>query len=70
MSQAFYARFFAALYLGESWYDFYRRKGSVHARARAVVLFDRVMAGELDVVEEAVNCPEIYPTYNETITEE
>ena len=51
MSQAYYARFFAGMYLSEGWYDYYRRKQVVHARARAVVLFDRVMAGELDFEE-------------------
>ena len=51
MSQAYFARFFAALYLSEGWYDYFARSGRAHARARAVVLFDRVMAGKFDVAE-------------------
>lgn len=54
MSQAYFARFFAALYLSEGWYDYYARSKRIHARARAVVLFDRVMTGRLDVMEVSV----------------
>ena len=51
MNQAYYTRFFAALYLSEGWYDYFARSKRIHARARAVVLFDRVMTGRFDVVE-------------------
>jgi hypothetical protein len=37
------ALFFAALYVGEGWYDKYASSGCLHARTRAVVLFDRVI---------------------------
>ena len=40
------ALFFAALCVGEGWYDKYALRGSLHARTRAVVLFDRVINGE------------------------
>lgn len=36
-------RFFAALYLSSDWNNYYERTGNVAARARAVVLFDRVI---------------------------
>ena len=49
MTQTYYAWFFAAMYLSEGWYDMYARTGSIHARTRALVLFDRVMAGEIGV---------------------
>jgi hypothetical protein len=39
-------RLFEALYLSEVWYGYWRSKGSVYAKARAMVLFDRVMANE------------------------
>ena len=50
MSQAYYARLFAALYLSADWYGYFERSGRAHARARAVVLFDRVMTGRLDAM--------------------
>lgn len=39
------SRFFAALYVSEGWYDRWRRTGSVYAKARAMVLFDRILLG-------------------------
>jgi len=40
-------RLFAALYVSEGWYSAWlTRKNRPYYRARAVVLFDRVMAGE------------------------
>lgn len=40
-------RFFAALYVSEGWYSAWlTRKDRPHYRARAVVIFDRIMAGE------------------------
>ena len=48
MSQAYYARLFAALYLSADWYGYFERSGRAHARARAVVLFDRVITGKFD----------------------
>jgi hypothetical protein len=35
--------FFAGLYLSEIWYSKFERDGSIHAKARAIVLFDRVI---------------------------
>ena len=46
MTQSFYAWYFAAMYLSEGWYDKFARTGSIHARTRAVVLFDRIMTRE------------------------
>ena len=41
-------RLFAALYIGEVWYNAWETKRcGIHARARAVVLFDRVLNGRL-----------------------
>jgi len=34
-----------ALYLSAGWYDRYARTGSVHSRAKAVVLYDRILTG-------------------------
>ena len=34
---------FAALYVSEGWYDTWVRRKSLHAKARAVVLYDRVL---------------------------
>ena len=51
MNQAYCARFFAAMWLSEGWYDYYARSKRIHARARAVVLFDRVMTGRLDALK-------------------
>jgi site-specific recombinase len=34
---------FMALYISEGWYDQWFRTGDVHAKARAIVLFDRVI---------------------------
>lgn len=42
------ALLFSALYVSEGWYDKYKRVDSVHAKARAMVLFDRVLNQELD----------------------
>ena len=51
MSQTYYTRFFAAMWLSEGWYDYYARSKRIHARARAVVLFDRVITGRLDAMK-------------------
>ena len=37
--------FFAALYVSEGWYENWRWTSRPHSRARAVVLFDRVLTG-------------------------
>ena len=34
---------FAGLYLSEIWYSYYKQSGSIHAKARAMVLYDRVI---------------------------
>ena len=42
------ARFFAALYISEGWYDgWLRHPRRIHWKARAVVLFDRVLCDDL-----------------------
>lgn len=41
------ALLFAALYLSEGWYEAWRSKGSLHGKARAMVLFDRAMSGKI-----------------------
>lgn len=35
--------FFAGLYLSEGWYSKWENDGSLYAKARAIVLFDRVI---------------------------
>ena len=42
------ARFFAALWLSEAWYLDWIRTRRLHRRARAVVLYDRVLCGEME----------------------
>jgi trimethylamine:corrinoid methyltransferase-like protein len=37
------ALFFAAMYHSESWYEHWRITGNLHSKARAIVLFDRVL---------------------------
>jgi len=39
--------FFAGLYLSEGWYEHWRVTGSLHSKARALVLFDRVITQRL-----------------------
>lgn len=34
---------FAALYVTEGWYEEYRRTGSLYAKTRAVVVYDRCL---------------------------
>lgn len=42
------ARFFAALYISEGWYDgWLRQPNRIGWKARAVVLFDRVLCNDL-----------------------
>jgi hypothetical protein len=40
------SRFFAALYVSEIWHGRWRSDGCLFSKARAVVLFDRIIAGE------------------------
>ena len=41
---------FAALYVSEGWYDNWRRHPNrIHSKARAMVLFDRVLNQEMRV---------------------
>lgn len=46
-SLAPHALLLAALYLSEIWYEYWRSEGSVYGKARAMVLFDRTLAGRL-----------------------
>lgn len=46
------AQFFAALYVSEGWYEGWIRTGRIHRRARAVVLFDRVLNGQYGLIGE------------------
>lgn len=39
-------RLFAALYVSEAWHSHWRSSGSLSSKAKAVVLFDRLMAGD------------------------
>lgn len=41
------ARFFAAMWLSEGWYEAWRMRGRLHYKARGIVLFDRVLCGEM-----------------------
>jgi hypothetical protein len=38
---------FAALYMSEAWYDNWLRTKKLHSKARAMVLFDRVLNEEI-----------------------
>ena len=42
------ARFFAAMWLSEGWHERWLIFRRPHYRARAAVVFDRMMAGEID----------------------
>jgi hypothetical protein len=42
-----FALLFAALYISEGWYDNWRRTKKVYSKARAIVLFDRVINQEI-----------------------
>lgn len=39
------SRLFAALYASEVWHSYWRSHGSVYAKARAMVLYDRIITG-------------------------
>ena len=41
------SRFFAALYITEIWHAYYRESGSLFGRAKAVVMFDRIITGQM-----------------------
>lgn len=47
------ALLFAALYLSEGWYERFRSRRSVAAKARAMVLFDRAMSGKIGLAKES-----------------
>lgn len=38
-------RLFAALYASEQWHSFWRSHGSLYAKARAIILYDRIITG-------------------------
>lgn len=42
------ALLFAALWVSEIWFDAWRVHGRIHSRARGIVVFDRVLNGEMD----------------------
>ncbi|WP_180838871.1 hypothetical protein [Variovorax sp. RO1] len=44
MNQALY---FAALWVSECWYEAWRDEGRLHSKARGIVVFDRVLNGEI-----------------------
>lgn len=55
-----FERLFAALYISEVWYSLYTSKmhsarDKIYGRARAVVMFDRVIAGEYDSLRNYFN---------------
>ena len=41
-----FALLFAALYISEAWYDNWLRTKRIHSKARAMVLYDRVLNQE------------------------
>jgi len=41
------ALFFPALWVSEQWYGYFLRSGKIHAKAKAVIGFDRVIAGKM-----------------------
>lgn len=45
------SRFFAALYVTEAWYARWNVTGSLHAKTRAVVLFDRIISGQIHRIQ-------------------
>lgn len=45
--------FFAGLYLSEIWYSRWESHGSIHAKARAIVLFDRVITQRIPNFSES-----------------
>ena len=53
--------FFAALYLSDGWYSWFAerkdmpQRNRIYGRARAVVLFDRVITGRIPHVEQQAN---------------
>ena len=42
------ALYFAAMWLSEIWNSRYERTGCIYARARGIVLHDRVLSGRID----------------------
>lgn len=38
-------RFFAALYVSEGWHAHFLRTGSLRSKAKALVIFDRIVTG-------------------------
>jgi len=36
-------KLFAALYVSEVWHNNYRKTGSIYAKTRAMVIYDRIM---------------------------
>lgn len=40
--------FYAAMWVSEVWYTGWRSRGWVHYKARGIVVFDRVLNGELE----------------------
>ncbi len=40
--------FFAAMWHSEGWYEKWRMTGSLHAKARALVLHDRILNGRFE----------------------
>jgi hypothetical protein len=43
-----FSRFFAALYVSEGWYEYWRWTKKPYGKARCIVLYDRVMSGQID----------------------
>lgn len=39
------SRLFAALYVSEIWHSHWRSNGSLYAKARCMVMFDRIITG-------------------------
>jgi hypothetical protein len=45
------AVYFMAMFHSESWYEHWRRTSDLHAKTRALVLFDRVMTVRIGVIQ-------------------
>lgn len=45
------SRFFAALYVTEAWHAKWINDGSLYAKTRAVVLFDRILTGQMSRIQ-------------------
>lgn len=39
------SRFFVALYASEPWHSHWRSNGSIYAKTKAIIMFDRIMTG-------------------------